>query len=385
MDGINHLRTVDYTIQKQRTERMVYMSVAERKVGKKKQWRAVVSSYDAFGKRHQKVSTWFDRKADAVQAETALKAQQKSEKIGKTFGDVCTEWIEATKEDNVEKTYHDKYHMLNTYMLAIRDMRLDKIRPATLQKLFQEPDFLALGTSRRNRVRGIINSTFKYAMRIYNFPNNPVDAIESYKRTEEEKMKQKVVYTPEQFGRMLEQVSLGHWEFANVLTMLYMTGMRLNECLSLTFSDLIGVEQVHVWRQYKKDGWHTLKTEGSERTIALPIHAQRIVQAQLDYYKDLPSFSEDWFIFGGPKKLPDNTVRNVTNKAQKDAGLPHSRLHDLRHAHASVLLENMKGEGDILKVSRRLGHSSVATTMNIYAHVLNKSEDDVVDVLDHLF
>lgn len=68
-------------------------------------WRAVVSSYDAFGKRHQKVSAWFDRKADAQEAEAVLKANQAKEKMAKTFGEVCAEWIEYTKKDNVAKTY----------------------------------------------------------------------------------------------------------------------------------------------------------------------------------------------------------------------------------------------------------------------------------------
>lgn len=361
------------------------MSISEKIVGKKKMWRAVVSSYDAYGKRHQKTSKWFDRKADAAEAEAKLKAEQANEKMAKTFGEVCAEWIEATKGQNVAKTYHDKYHMLNTYMLPIKDMRMDKIRPATLQKLFKEPEFLALGTSRRNRIRGIINSTYKYAMKIYDFPNNPVDAIDSWKKTEEERLKKRVIYTPEQFRKMLDQISQGHWEYSNVLTMLYMTGMRLNECLSLTFADLIGTQAVHVWRQYVDGAFHTLKTEGSERTIALPKSAQDVVQFQFDYYTALPDFDAQWFLFGGPRKLPDNTVRNIANKAQQDAKLPHSRLHDLRHAHASVLLENLKGEGDILKVSKRLGHSSVTTTLNIYAHILDKSEQQVVDVLDGLF
>lgn len=134
--------------------------------------------------------------------------------------------------------------------------------------------------------------------------------------------------------------------------------------------------------RYGLDGLRNPQDIQSVRNI---IAAQEIMQYQLDFYKELPDFDEGWFIFGGPKKLPDNTVRNVANKAQKDAKLPHSRLHDLRHAHASVLLENLKGEGDILKVSKRLGHSSVATTMNIYAHILDKSETEVVDVLDNLF
>ena len=362
-----------------------FMSISVKVINGKKKWRAVVSTYDAYGKRHQKSTGWLDRKVDAQEAEAKLMAEQAKSKLAKTFGEVCAEWIEATKGQNVLKTYHDKYHMLNTYMAAIKDMRIDKIRPATLQKLFQEPDFVALGTSRKNRVRGIINSTFKYAMKIYDFPTNPVDAIDSYKKTEEEKMRKKVIYTPEQFRRMVDCISLGHWEYSNILTMLYLTGMRLNECLSLTFSDLIGLQQVHIWRQFVDGDFHALKTEGSERIIALPKHAQEIMEYQLNYYKDLPDFDESWFIFGGPKKIPGNTVRNVANKAQHDAKLPHSRIHDLRHAHASVLLENLKGEGDILKVSKRLGHSSVATTMNIYAHLLDSSETDVIGVLDSIF
>lgn len=134
-----------------------------------------------------------------------------------------------------------------------------------------------------------------------------------------------------------------------------------------------------------KDGWHTLKTENSERTIALNKDCQKIIEKQLSYYSDMPMFDESWFIFGGPQKIPENTLRNIANAAQKKAGLPHCRIHDLRHAHASILLQNMNGEGDILKVSKRLGHSSVNTTMGIYAHLLDKSEEDVVSVLDNLF
>ena len=43
------------------------------------------------------------------------------------------------------------------------------------------------------------------------------------------------------------------------------------------------------------------------------------------------------------------------------------RLHDLRHAHATILLE----EGVHPKVvQERLGHSSVSTTLDIYSHVV---------------
>ena len=48
------------------------------------------------------------------------------------------------------------------------------------------------------------------------------------------------------------------------------------------------------------------------------------------------------------------------------AGLPHQRFHDLRHARATLLLED--GE-DLGVVSRILGHSQIATTADVYAHL----------------
>ena len=47
------------------------------------------------------------------------------------------------------------------------------------------------------------------------------------------------------------------------------------------------------------------------------------------------------------------------------AGLPRQRLHDLRHAFATLQLE---AGADVFEVSRALGHASIATTANTYGH-----------------
>jgi integrase len=53
--------------------------------------------------------------------------------------------------------------------------------------------------------------------------------------------------------------------------------------------------------------------------------------------------------------------------------LPATRLHDLRHTHASLLL----AAGTLVKVvSERLGHASVVITMEIYAHVMPGMQSD---------
>jgi len=67
-------------------------------------------------------------------------------------------------------------------------------------------------------------------------------------------------------------------------------------------------------------------------------------------------------------------------RALHDAGVRRVRLHDLRHSYASLLLESGV---DLKTVSMALGHSSVATTANIYAHVTHSLRRDAADRLDY--
>jgi integrase len=63
-------------------------------------------------------------------------------------------------------------------------------------------------------------------------------------------------------------------------------------------------------------------------------------------------------------------------------GLPHITFHQLRHTHASILLT--KGV-DVVTVSKRLGHSSVSTTMETYAHSFEENDSQAADLLDEVF
>jgi integrase len=63
----------------------------------------------------------------------------------------------------------------------------------------------------------------------------------------------------------------------------------------------------------------------------------------------------------------------------REAPVPVVRLHDVRHAHASILL----GSGvSVPVVSRRLGHSTTATTLNVYSHVLPGMDDEAADRIE---
>ncbi|MER7366825.1 tyrosine-type recombinase/integrase [Nonomuraea wenchangensis] len=65
------------------------------------------------------------------------------------------------------------------------------------------------------------------------------------------------------------------------------------------------------------------------------------------------------------------------NKQNPNAPLPHARLHDLRHIHATTLL--LAGV-PVHVVTARLGHADPAITLRVYAHVIHEQAATAAEV-----
>lgn len=72
-------------------------------------------------------------------------------------------------------------------------------------------------------------------------------------------------------------------------------------------------------------------------------------------------------------------ISRFFNRRIKSSGLPHVRLHDLRHTAASLML--LEGI-DLKTVSEILGHSSITITADIYAHVMSESRKKAAQSLE---
>jgi integrase len=59
--------------------------------------------------------------------------------------------------------------------------------------------------------------------------------------------------------------------------------------------------------------------------------------------------------------------------------LPRVTLHALRHSHASALIASGQ---DVVTVSRRLGHTSPTITLNVYAHLFDKTDESAATAIE---
>ena len=57
------------------------------------------------------------------------------------------------------------------------------------------------------------------------------------------------------------------------------------------------------------------------------------------------------------------------------------RVHDLRHSHASVLIDL---GANPLMIAERLGHKDIKVTMNIYAHLFQSHQEEIIQKLEKL-
>jgi integrase len=154
------------------------------------------------------------------------------------------------------------------------------------------------------------------------------------------------------------------------------TGMRQGELLALRWQEVDLDARTLTVRNTLRLGTRTLaapKTERARRTLRLGADVTAVLREhRVRQLEERLAAGTRWqdgdFVFASSIGTPLDS-RNVTHALQDAlarAGLPRQRFHDLRHAYATLMLED--GE-ELAVISRSLGHSNLSTTADVYAHL----------------
>lgn len=341
-------------------------------------YRVRISYQDDAGRRHQ-ISKTTSSKGRAEKLRTQILSELDKGILAKpnklTTGAYLEQWLKGSVASTVAPgTYGSYAYITKKYLIPeLGGIKLWNLKPQHLQRLYA--DKLQQGLSPRSvqLMHITLHKALKNAIKTGLISRNPIDLVDPPK-VERHEMK---TMTEEDIGRFLDEARKG--DYYTLFYIYLFTGIRRSEALALRWSDvdLLGCQlSINKTMQFlnKKVTFKSPKTANSRRLVALSpstsvvLRLHREAQNKIRKYKEESPVSDDDLVFcqsDGSPYLP-NTISHAWIKLVKKCGLDGVRLHDARHTHATLLFKS----GVSAKViQERLGHSSVAFTMNTYVHV----------------
>lgn len=324
---------------------------------KRNTWYVKYSVLDAdTGKRKQAMKRGFPTKRAALEFESTQRLTPVTIN-GITFEKLAENYFRFGNQKDSTKSA--QMAILYTHIPFMKK-RVEELSKNDLMEWYLELDSKELKPSMKNLILTITKSVFKYGEDFHDL-KNPSRMLKKF-RDEKTEMK---VWTPEQFDQFIKCVKLNHYR--NLFTFIYMTGCRKSEAINLRYDDIVG-NRCHI---------RGTKTKASDRYITLPDALTRILSPVLEQRCERSPF-----VFGGDVPLNIGTARDIFKASTKKAGLPKIRIHDLRHSFAT----NAIAAGcNIVAVSKYLGHSNINTTLTVYAHLLQKTESEMIEKINKMY
>lgn len=418
-------------------------NVYVQKRGKVYQYQFAIASID--GKRKYKNKSGFRTKSEAIEA--GVKAYNEYINVGHciepskmSYSDYLDYWMKEHCEINL------KYHTIQAYQNIIKNhikpklgfYMLSQLTTSVIQE-FINNIYLEKGFSKNflKNILKVLKGSLGYATDVVGFIKvNPSLKVRlpKYDIPDSDPV---YILSNEEVEKILERFSNNPCVYYAFLTAYY-TGLRVSEVFGLTWDDIDFVKKTitvnkNILKKNQAGGtkkrlisgnsttvWYfgTCKTKGSYRTIeigdtllkALKKYKEEQIQNRKDYgdtymkhykkivnnpYNNKPEIKiinayaelevpleEVKLVF-----LKKNGVFEGTDSCKYpfkvihyELGIP-CRFHDFRDTHATRLIE---AGADIKAVSKRLGHSNIRTTYEIYVKVTTKMESDTVEKFESI-
>ena len=367
-----------------------------------KTWYFVVDiGQDVTGKRKQKLKSGFRTKEEAQKA--LREFQNRLDRGFDPHADRITfrEFVEGTESrigwlashaDQVESSTVRRYQSLARVYLMPRlgSKRLGQIRPAEIQACL---DAMDRAPRTIQHVRALASKIFSDALRLELIPRNPAKPTQAPKAERPDLEVPTTAHVPALVAAAAGSV------YEPALWLSLFTGARRGEVLAVSWDriDLNG-RRIAIDRSLERiDGQFRIKepkTKRSRRDVAIPpVLVERLRRWKAEQRKRRLAAGPGWAGPDNPERdlvcddgLGGPLVPDSYSKAFKrfaaSAGIPDARLHDLRHAAATLMME--AGVHPSV-VSRSLGHASEAFTMSVYGHVRDEMLDQAADALGNAY
>jgi integrase len=302
-----------------------------------------------------------------------------------TFGQFCADYLENVAKHRLKYNSWTSYEKTaKLYLLPTwKDKRLDSITRHDVKMLLLEKQASGLVV---NNIRICISAIFTEAVERELIAVNPAHNLGKVLRNGGPKTQPRFL-SKEQACTLLETAQKEAAEFYDFLLTAFRTGMRLGELLALSWDCInFDTKQIIVRRSFSHSHWDTPKSH-KVRYVDMSdglYEALRNCYNKRDKKLVCTSHKEKkiCLVFSDKNGEPlnDNIFRRgIFYSLLAKADLPKIRIHDIRHTYASLLLQ---AGAPIHYVKEQLGHSSIATTVDLYGHCQPGTNREAVNRLD---
>jgi integrase len=297
-------------------------------------------------------------------------------------------WLDGRKNNLRIKTW-DRYRQLITGHIspALGKTKLAALRPDDLKRFYNQKIETGLSPRTVRQMHAILHVALDQALKWGYVARNVVDAVDApkFERFEWTRL--------DLDGVRLLLNAANDVPLSSLWATAAYSGCRQGELLGLRWQDVnldagtLSVVQTLVKIEDGKPILGEPKTKNSRRTIKMSRVAVDILRAhrqrQLEQRLLLgPDYTDYGLVFTDAigRPLPARNAVRAFKAALRHVGLPETiRFHDLRHAHATLMFaQNVHPKA----VSARLGHSTIAITMDLYTHDLPSLDADAADRLE---
>lgn len=331
-----------------------------------------------------------------AQEEEALFLLKRDNPINKPFTLVAKDFfreIYSIRKESTAYSYELAYNKnIEPYFsnFSIKDIKIPMINEWKLEMAKNSFKINYL-----NKIYNVLKAIFDFAMKNYGLEYNPVVISGRFQEKNDTVIKdeEKLRYiTYDQFNKFISVVDDLMWK--TFFIFLYYTGMRKGEILALTWNDIdFNNNEIIVNKTlYSKiKGKYTITS--TKNNLNRKIKMSKTLKEQLITYKaemtKYVDYSNKWFVFGGSRFLPLTNIDRFKNYYFKLAELEPITIHEFRHSHVSLLINEYikSGQTDTTKfflmMSNRMGHT-VQVMERTYLHFFPTVQNEIVDILDNL-
>lgn len=293
----------------------------------------------------------------------------------------------STQKNNYER--HIKPYFKDTNLNKLSYEHIFEFREHLKTKSKKQNSNSTLSPNTVNKIMILLKKIFDTGVRKSLIDKNPVDNLRKLPISKPTIS----FWNVEEFKEFRKLITKDEISYDLFFTIAFFTGMRMGEILALNWYDVnLITSTIHITKTayFVNNVNHINSTKTRAGTRLITINNKLTVmltdwkEKQVDLLKEFTTDTDSLQII---QSTPIAITKNMVDKKFKQVlsrnkNLKKIRIHDLRHSHASLLIN--QGE-DYLVVKERLGHASITTTIDTYSHLYPSKQKNLANKLDDIF